>query len=165
MSRPATKTNASTAAAAHLDLSASQSAAAEQELKEIEADRVFAAAVLKRECDWTAYKASGILSAQQLGLLLDYDKQHAEHNDLWRDRGTELAQLLLHILQAVHTKETMEYVLVLCDEALQQEPLRALYFHEAPPQKNNQATKPIEDVSFLSAVAAVAASSHNRYAD
>ena len=118
------------------DISSAAVASAEQELREAEADRIFSSIVLTREIDWEGLEQSGVIDRKELGLALEYDKKPLQDQvNLWRDRPVDLALLLLKVLSSSgnnnQNKEAIEYVIVLIDDAIQQEPLRVLYFHEA----------------------------------
>lgn len=106
-----------------------QLAEAEREAREIEADRQFASATLKREINWSGYEKNGFVTKKELGMLLDYDKQKPEEqNDLLAEKANEYAAVFIKAIDAIRAKDTVEYVIVLIDQLLATDPTRIQNF-------------------------------------
>ena len=106
------------------------SAEAEREAKEAESDRQFSQSVLKRDVNWSGFEKNGFISKKELGLLLDYDKQSkSDQADLLQEKGVQYAALFVKALDAIRTKDTVEYVVILIDSMIAQDPATAHHFH------------------------------------
>jgi V-type H+-transporting ATPase subunit H len=109
---------------------AAESSEAERELRDIEADKSFSISVLTREINWKGYSDNNFLNQKELGLLLDYDKQSsADQSDVLAEKGAAYAALFIKCLDVIRTKETVEYIIVLVDQLLFNDPRRANNFH------------------------------------
>jgi len=113
-----------------LSLCSSPSAEAEREAKEAESDRQFSSSVLKRDINWSGFEKMGNITKKELGLLLDYDKQSkSDQSDLLQEKGIQYAALFVKALDAIRTKDTVEYVVILIDSMIAQDPATAHHFH------------------------------------
>ena len=107
-----------------------RSAEAEREAKEAESDRQFSSSVLNRDINWSGYEKNGFITRRELGLLLDYDKQSkSDQADLLQEKGVQYAALFVKALDAIRTKDTVEYVVILIDSMISQDPATAHLFH------------------------------------
>ena len=80
--------------------------------------------------NWSGYEKNGFLTRRELGLLLDYDKQsRSDQADLLQEKGVQYAALFVKALDAIRTKDTVEYVVILVDSMISQDPATAHHFH------------------------------------
>eukprot|EP01098_Paradermamoeba_levis_P006074 TRINITY_DN2528_c0_g1_i1.p1 TRINITY_DN2528_c0_g1~~TRINITY_DN2528_c0_g1_i1.p1 ORF type:complete len:481 (-),score=161.31 TRINITY_DN2528_c0_g1_i1:30-1337(-) len=85
--------------------------------------------ILKEQIPWQGYQNAGLLSAGQVNLIATFCAKEKEGRSSTFDSDqARYAQLFLKILQSIHKKEPMQYILTLMDDLLEEKPSRIEIF-------------------------------------
>uniref|UniRef100_A0A7S3RAK0 V-type proton ATPase subunit H n=1 Tax=Dunaliella tertiolecta TaxID=3047 RepID=A0A7S3RAK0_DUNTE len=89
--------------------------------------------VLQRNIPWESYMTARLISEKDLQAIRRYDKRVRElRNSMLSEAGPTYVHAFMSVLKAVSKEETVQYVLAILLQMLQEEPARAVYFHQRP---------------------------------
>ncbi|GFH26724.1 v-type proton ATPase subunit H [Haematococcus lacustris] len=100
-------------------------------------------ATLSKDIQWESYLSARLVSEKDVQLIRRYDKRTPElRASMLEEAGPAYVQALLSVLRAVTKDDTVQYVLALLLQMLQENPLRAKYFHQTPDPESASSLDP-----------------------
>ena len=142
------------------ELKAAEASEAEREAVDAEAERQFLKAITAKDINWNDLATNELITKKELGLILDYDKQTpSDQADILNEKGTAYAALFVRAIDAIRTKETVEYLIVLLDNMITEDPSRVKLFSQL-----SSSSPPIDPYAPLVRVVTLTEVAYNPYA-
>ncbi|GIL87426.1 hypothetical protein Vretimale_1666 [Volvox reticuliferus] len=91
--------------------------------------------ILSRDIEWDTYATARLITDKDLQLIRRYDKRSAElKSSMLDESGPAYVEAFMTVLKNVTKPETVQYVLALLIQMLQENPSRARLFHQPSDQ-------------------------------